>query len=164
MGSEISTDPSSDRSVNLLKMELDIVEDVPAELEEFILLVRLRRFKEARELYKQNLKPHEGFFPVLAEFADMLLEECCYTELSQLLSDLPSKAMFSKDECLLLALMKALSIAYIEQKQNGMKEKPGRKQNLEVALNLAQGWHNEWQQKTMYSLGKVEVRRLVIFS
>ncbi|KAN0067441.1 hypothetical protein V8E54_014531 [Elaphomyces granulatus] len=48
-----------DEDIELLNVEFDVVEDIPAE------------------------KPHEGFLPVVAELADMLLDQGCYIELSQ---------------------------------------------------------------------------------
>ncbi|KAH7169513.1 hypothetical protein DER46DRAFT_462481, partial [Fusarium sp. MPI-SDFR-AT-0072] len=66
----------------------DIVEDIPAELEDFIFLSRLGILEEAKGLFEQNLRPYISFFPVLAEYADMLLEEGLYADLSQLLTSL----------------------------------------------------------------------------
>ncbi|RYP05470.1 hypothetical protein DL765_009834 [Monosporascus sp. GIB2] len=153
---DVSENVNSDGDIGLLDMEFDIEEDIQAELEDFIFLSRLGLFREARELFKQNLEPHLGFFPVLAEFADMLLEEGAYAELSQLLMN-PTKTGFSESECQLLALMKALSEAYIEQKLSETKEQQDdAKPKLGVALDLAQNWHNG-RRKATHSFSEVEV-------
>jgi hypothetical protein len=144
-----------DEDIELLNTEFDIVEDIPAELEDFIFLARLGCFEEAREMFQQILRPHEGFFPVVAEFADMLLEEGRYVELSQLLTNPSYKTKFSEDEYQLLTLMKALSEAHVEQESN---KADGVKSKLEVALDLAQNWHDGLR-SIVHSFGGVEVGR-----
>jgi tetratricopeptide (TPR) repeat protein len=152
---------SSDGDIELLDMEFDIVEDIPAELEDFIFLARLGLFEEAHELFEQVLKPHDRYFPVLAEFADMLLEEGRYAELSRLLTNPSAKAEFSEDECQLLDLMKALSEAHIEQLPNQAKEQlDDAKPKLKFALNLAQNWHKGWL-KASHSFSGLEVRSVI---
>lgn len=153
----ISVNVNCNEDIELLNTKFDIVEDIPAELEDFIFLARLGCFEEARELFEEILRPHEGFFPVVAEFADMLLEEGCYDELSQLLTNPSYKTKFSEDECQLLALMRALSEAYIEQRSNKADDV---KPKLEVALDLAQNWHDGLR-STTHSFGgdPVEVGR-----
>jgi hypothetical protein len=147
-------------NIPLLEMDLDIVEDIPAELEDFIFLSRLGLFEDAHELFEQNLKPYLGFFPVLAEYADMLLEEGFYVELSKLLMNVST---FSGDEYQLLVLMRALSEAYIEGTSNKAKEQiDGTKPKLEVALELAQKWHDGCLKDT-HSFSEVEVRGYLMF-
>jgi hypothetical protein len=99
MATEIPQQPNNTEglaSVNnkeeipILDMKLDIIEDIPAELEDFIFLLRLSIFKEAKGLFKQNLKPYISFFPILAEYTDMLQEEGLYNDLTQLLTSLDS--------------------------------------------------------------------------
>lgn len=154
---------SSDGDIDLLNMEFDIVEDIPAELEDFIFLSRLGLFQDARELFVQYLEPHIGFFPVLAEFADMLLEDGRYAELCQLLTDSYSENKFSEEERQLLGLMKALSEAYIEQNTNEEKEQSGdTKPKLKVALDRAQNWHRGWWNITQEFSG-VEVGSFLIY-
>jgi hypothetical protein len=158
------TNVNSEGNIPLLEMDFDIVEDIPAELEDFIFLSRLGLIKEAHELFEQNLKPYLGFFPVLAEFADMLLEEGVYAELSQLLMNPSTPTGFSEDEYQLLALMRALSEAYIEGRSNEAKgQLEGTKSKLEVALDLAQKWHDGWLKAT-HSFSEVEVGGFFIFS
>ncbi|GKZ52121.1 hypothetical protein AbraIFM66951_000805 [Aspergillus brasiliensis] len=41
-----------------MNVELDIFEDIPEELEDFIFLSRLGLFKEAHEAFKQNLQQY----------------------------------------------------------------------------------------------------------
>ncbi len=154
------TENASEEYIRFLDMKFDMVEDIPAELEDFIFLSRFGLFQEAHELFDQNLRPYVGFFPVLAEYADMLLEERCYAELSQLLANPPPKTKFSEDECQLLILMKALSDAYIEPKSNQAKEQPDNaKPKLDVALDLARNWHNGRRQNAPHSPNGLEVRR-----
>lgn len=95
--SNLKVEPDAD--IKLLNMKFDIVEDIPAELESFIFLVRLGRFEEAYQLFDQLLVQHMGSFPVLGEYADMLLEEGRYADLRQLLANRSFGSIFATDEC-----------------------------------------------------------------
>ncbi|UZP43468.1 hypothetical protein NXS19_011280 [Fusarium pseudograminearum] len=134
---------NNEEEIPILDMRLDIVEDIPAELEDFIFLSRLGIFEEAKGLFEQNMKPYISFFPVLAEYADMLLEEGLYDDLTQLLTSLDS-THYSESERNLLDLIKALSKAYSEQSLiQAQGEQVDERPMIEAALNLAKDWHKE---------------------
>lgn len=150
--------------LKLLDEEFDIVEDIPAELEDFVFMSRLGLYQEARNLYEQNLQSHLEFFPVLAEYADMLLEEGAYSELSERLNSSLTNAVISGEECQLLSLMEALSEAHKEQMPNPPSERlEDAKPKLEAALSLAQKWHNE-RQKSSNDFGEAEVGLVFILA
>lgn len=126
-------------------MEFDIIEDIPEELEDFIFLSRLGLYEEAQGLFEQNLERHLDFFPIVAEYSDMLLEKGSYELLSSFLTKLPANTIFSEDQNQLLKLIKALSDAHIEQKPklSGMKRPlDGADGYMKAALKLAQDWHD----------------------
>ncbi|BAE61460.1 unnamed protein product [Aspergillus oryzae RIB40] len=75
------------------------------------LLNRLGRFKEGIILFNERLAPHLDFFPVVAEYADLLLEQANFRSLGELISQvLGSHAKdFEKDQVLLLKLLGSLA-------------------------------------------------------
>lgn len=60
-----------------VKLELDceVVEDVEAELEDFVHLNHTSQFEAAHELFDDCLSKHDSWYPVAAEYADCLLRE-----------------------------------------------------------------------------------------
>jgi hypothetical protein len=150
--------------VPILDMTLDIVEDIPAELEDFIFLSRLAIFEEAKGLFEQNLRPYISFFPVLAEYTDMLLEEGLYADLTQLLTSV-DLSRYSEDERNLLDLINALSKAYSEQSLiNAQGEQVDERPMMEAALNQAKHWYNSlWNSPLDVSGLKVRLISLLSF-
>ena len=67
--------PGKDLNV---QFELEIEEDFFEELESFTRLKKLGRFQEASSLFEEALVKHCNFFPVLVEYADLLLEQGRY--------------------------------------------------------------------------------------
>ncbi|KAF2221590.1 hypothetical protein BDZ85DRAFT_301833 [Elsinoe ampelina] len=65
----------------MLDIDTVLVEDIPAELDEFASLYRYGRFKEARRYFEDVLEDHVQFFPVAAEYADCLSEQEDYKTL-----------------------------------------------------------------------------------
>ena len=71
----MSSIDSAAEDIGILEMDLDLEEDVAAELEEFVLLGRLGLKDEAWNLADTVLRRHLHFFPVFAEIAGL----CCET-------------------------------------------------------------------------------------
>jgi hypothetical protein len=149
--------------VPILDMTLDIVEDIPAELEDFIFLSRLAIFEEAKGLFEQNLRPYISFFPVLAEYTDMLLEEGLYADLTQILTSV-NLSRYSEGERNLLDLINALSKAYSEQSLiSAQGEQVDERPMMEAALNQAKHWYNSlWNSRL--DVSGLKVRLLSLFS
>jgi hypothetical protein len=150
--------------VPILDMMLDIVEDIPAELEDFIFLSRLAIFEEAKGLFEQNLRPYISFFPVLAEYTDMLLDEGLYADLTQLLTSV-DLTRYSEGERNLLDLINALSKAYSEESLiNSQGEQVDQRPMMEAALNQAKHWHDSlWNSPLDVSGLKVRLLSLLSF-
>ena len=127
--SRISGDRVGD---NVITMEFDIEEDIPAELEEFVLHSRLGLFQTGLQIFNQTLERHSNLFPIVAEFADFLLEQQHYQRLSDFLSPLLANGRFQEDEEQLLLLLKALSDLHISG-------------SLSKALSDARHWHTNMQ-------------------
>ncbi|KAF7621555.1 hypothetical protein AFLA_011852 [Aspergillus flavus NRRL3357] len=85
--------------------------DVAPHLEQLSRLNRLGRFKEGITLFNERLARHLDFFPVVAEYADLLLEQANFRSLGELISQvLGSHAKdFEKDQVLLLKLLGSLA-------------------------------------------------------
>jgi hypothetical protein len=92
--------------------EVDVQEDIPAELEAFIRLNRLGRFGEAKAFFEDALRPYVNLFPVFVEYADLLLEQGDFRGLSEFLDSIPNE-LFSAEETELISLLKALSDIYL---------------------------------------------------
>jgi hypothetical protein len=154
---------SKDGDIELLNRDFDVVEDIPTALEDFIFLSRLGVLEEAHQLFEDKLKPYWKLFPVLVEFADMLLEEHRYQELYNLLQDLSIETDFSGNERQLLTLMKALSEVYIELETNKAKEHlESKRPKLKDALHLAQDWHRG-RVKEPCSFSGLEARSFLLY-
>ena len=74
MTSVVLNQSKSSQDVNL-ELEYEIEEDVEAELEEFVRLNHIGQFKEAHELFDECLRHHADWYPISAEYADLLLRE-----------------------------------------------------------------------------------------
>ncbi|KAK5070398.1 hypothetical protein LTR64_000069 [Lithohypha guttulata] len=68
--------------------ELNLKEDIAAELEDFMLLTRLGIYDEASEFVNQVLWPHLSWFPVAAEGLGFFREQHDYNGLRRVLSEL----------------------------------------------------------------------------
>lgn len=95
-----------------MKLAGDIEEDVTEEIDIFVRLSRLGNFQKGMEWLNGSLLSHAGYFPVLAERADFLLEQGSYKQLGELLDDVDQKLRkrlydFTEDERLLIRLFKA---------------------------------------------------------
>ncbi|KAJ5680282.1 hypothetical protein N7536_011421 [Penicillium majusculum] len=76
-------DQAKDVTVHL---DLDAAVDINPDLECLSRLNRLGHFKEASRLFEERLVIHVDFFPVVAEYADVLLEQGSFGHLHDFLS------------------------------------------------------------------------------
>ncbi|KAL2143115.1 hypothetical protein VTI28DRAFT_329 [Corynascus sepedonium] len=72
----------------LIQLEMELEEDVAAELKHFVRLVRYDMIMFAKFWYQRRLKRHTHMFPILAEYAEMLLQIGEYDELIQVLDSI----------------------------------------------------------------------------
>ncbi|KAL3434555.1 hypothetical protein BDV09DRAFT_195759 [Aspergillus tetrazonus] len=88
-------------------LELGFEEDVEKELHHFVKLSRMGNYSEAQVFFDCTLGKYNKFFPAIAEYADMLLEQGRYGRAAEFLSD--HLAVLSEDsqinEIQLLRLM-----------------------------------------------------------
>lgn len=99
-----------DNSPGVFSLSLDFEEDIEQEIEAFVRFKRLRDYDKAHEIFQRALSRHVGFFPVAAEYADLLLEEGRYKVLSEFL-DIQIEYMetiFEDEELELFRVMRSL--------------------------------------------------------
>lgn len=104
----------SEQGTTDFALEMEVEEDIEQEIETFVRLKRLGQYKKAHEMFQQVLIPHIAFFPVVAEYADLLLEEGKYGALGRFL-DIPIECMetiFEEDELELLRIMRSLALIH----------------------------------------------------
>lgn len=95
-------------------LEMEVEEDLEQEIETFVRLKRLGHYNKAHEMFEQVLISHIAFFPVVAEYADLLLEEGKYGALLRFL-DIQIECMetiFEEDELELLKIMRSLALIH----------------------------------------------------
>lgn len=95
-------------------LQMEIEEDLEQEIENFVRLKRLGQYKKAHEMFEEVLTRHIAFFPVVAEYADLLLEQGRYGVLSKFL-DIQIECMesvFEEDEVELLRIMRSLALIH----------------------------------------------------
>ncbi|GAM88805.1 hypothetical protein ANO11243_068390 [Dothideomycetidae sp. 11243] len=72
----------------IAKLDMQVIEDVPAEIEEFARLATHRKFQEAMDYFREVLFKHRLLFPVAAELAEFLLVERGYLQLETITGEL----------------------------------------------------------------------------
>ncbi|ETN45459.1 uncharacterized protein HMPREF1541_09291 [Cyphellophora europaea CBS 101466] len=92
----------------VFNIELDLEEDVVAELEQFVLFARLGLDDKCHTMFKETLEPYTWCFPVFAEYAEFLVRTMNREALRQLLKNPGTKA-FAADELELLMVLEPLS-------------------------------------------------------
>lgn len=80
-------EPGMGPDIDLLCSDLQIVQDVEEDLEQYTRLVRLGRFGEASKLFRETLHRHLGCFAVLAEHCNALLYQGNYAQAYLVLKD-----------------------------------------------------------------------------
>ncbi|KAF4152761.1 hypothetical protein CNMCM6069_001731 [Aspergillus lentulus] len=92
-------------------LELELEEDIEEEIHHFVKLSRLGDYAEAQKFFDQTLRKHDHLFPVLAEYADMLLEQGRCRHASEILEKyIRSRSeTLDGDEIQLLKIMKSLA-------------------------------------------------------
>lgn len=68
-----------------LSLAMEVEEDVEQEIENFVRFKRRGEYLQAQELFQQTLSSHLTLFPVIAEYADLLLEQGKFQTLSEFL-------------------------------------------------------------------------------
>ena len=80
---ELSTANQSKISADIeLTLEYKIEEDIEAELENFVRLNHTGQFEDAHELFDECLSSHDDWYPIAAEYADCLLRQGKFNQLS----------------------------------------------------------------------------------
>ncbi|KAB8277915.1 hypothetical protein BDV30DRAFT_234325 [Aspergillus minisclerotigenes] len=97
-----------------LPLELELEEDIDKEINYFVQLSRMGHYAEAQRFFDNTIGKHDYMFPVVAEYADMLLEQGSYRRAVEFLNEhIRAKAEFlDPDEMQLLKVMKALAEIY----------------------------------------------------
>lgn len=101
----------SEQGMTEFPLQVEVEEDIEQEIETFVRFKRLGQYAQAHELFQEVLIPNIAFFPVVAEYADLLLEEGRYGTLSKFL-DIQIECMdtvFESDEVELLCIMRSLA-------------------------------------------------------
>lgn len=89
---------------------MEVEEDIEQEIENFVRFKRRGEYSQAQEIFQQTLCRHLSLFPVIAEYADLLLEEGKFQILSEFL-DIQIQYMESileAEEVELLRIMRSL--------------------------------------------------------
>lgn len=89
---------------------MEVEEDIEQEIENFVRFKRRGEYEKAEEVFQQTLAAHLSLFPVLAEYADLLLVQGKYRILSEFL-EIQIQCMeptLEEEELELLHIMKSL--------------------------------------------------------
>ncbi|KAL3459048.1 hypothetical protein BJX64DRAFT_291591 [Aspergillus heterothallicus] len=97
-----------------LPLEFELEEDVEAELQHFVKLSRTGNYAAAHDFFNNTLRHHDHLFPVIVEYADMLLEQGCYGPAAEFLTGKIQSChgLLDPEEIQLLKLMNCLSNIY----------------------------------------------------
>ncbi|GAQ43004.1 uncharacterized protein AtWU_00683 [Aspergillus tubingensis] len=92
-------------------LDLDIALDLEHELGILARLNRLGHFTKGIRLFEERLAPHVDFFPVAAEYADLLLEQGSFGQLRQFIASrlTDTLAKYTEEEVILLKAIRALA-------------------------------------------------------
>ncbi|KAI2829009.1 hypothetical protein CBS147343_4415 [Aspergillus niger] len=95
-------------------LNLDVALDLEHELGYLARLNRLGHFKKGIRYFERRLAPYVDFFPVVAEYADLLLEQGNFGNLHQFISSRLKDHLveYSKEEYILLKILKAFAEIY----------------------------------------------------
>ncbi|KAJ5151211.1 uncharacterized protein N7482_010463 [Penicillium canariense] len=69
----------------LSSLTIEVEEDIEQEIESFVRFKRRGEYEKAEEIFKETLSGHLSLFPVIAEYADLLLVQEKYRILSEFL-------------------------------------------------------------------------------
>jgi hypothetical protein len=98
-------------------LELELEEDVEkTEIHHFVKLARTGDYAAAHDFYDHTIHKHDHFFPVVAEYADMLFEQGSYRRAAEYLERqlTGEKRALEADELQLLELMESLANIYCD--------------------------------------------------
>ncbi|GKZ38162.1 hypothetical protein AbraIFM66950_010157 [Aspergillus brasiliensis] len=95
-------------------LNLDVALDVEDDLGHLAHLNRLGHFRKGIRYFEERLAPHVDFFPVVAEYADLLLEQGNFGGLHQFISSRLTDPLveYSNEEYILLKTIKAFAEIY----------------------------------------------------
>ncbi|GKZ25860.1 hypothetical protein AbraIFM66951_006238 [Aspergillus brasiliensis] len=95
-------------------LNLDVALDLEDDLGHLAHLNRLGHFRKGIRYFEERLAPHVDFFPVVAEYADLLLEQGNFGGLHQFISSrlIDPLVEYSNEEYVLLKAMKAFAEIY----------------------------------------------------
>lgn len=114
MTGDTSEIPSQEAAPFSFTMEVE--EDIEQEIETFVRFKRRGEYEKAEEMFQQTLSEHLSLFPVIAEYADLLLVQGQYRILSEFL-DIQIQYMepvLEEEELELLRIMKSLVHIYTQ--------------------------------------------------
>lgn len=95
-------------------LSMEVEEDIEEEIETFVRFKRRGEYEQAHRVFQQCLSKHLSFFPVVAEYADLLWEQGKYQVLSGFL-DIQLQYMetaFEEEEIELLRIMRCLVLIH----------------------------------------------------
>lgn len=108
---------SSTNETELLTCDMKWKQDLPGDLGTFARFTRAGHFSRAERFYQEVLKDHRRFFPVAAEYGDMLIEQGAFGKAedfleltlreNSLLGD--EKPRYAQDEVLVLTLLRCIA-------------------------------------------------------
>lgn len=92
-------------------LNLNVALDLEPDLETLARLNRLGHFRQGIRLFEERLASHVDFFPVVAEYADLLLEQGNFKHLYQFISTrlMDPHVRYLDEEVLLLETLKAFA-------------------------------------------------------
>jgi hypothetical protein len=93
----------------LLSYDMEWTQDLPGDLDTFARLTRAGHFSRAESFYQEVLKEHERFFPVAAEYGDMLIEQGAFGKAEDFL-----ELILGKNSLILLGDPKLHDMIYTE--------------------------------------------------
>ncbi|CAF9932869.1 MAG: hypothetical protein HETSPECPRED_008467 [Heterodermia speciosa] len=109
--------PSPVEDCTKLTVDFEIVEDVEAELSEFVRLSCLGHFEEAERVFQECLCFHEDLFPVAAEYGDFLLRQEKFEKLLSFTNEKPTFA--EPKETAIFELMGVVARLHLQHLQRG---------------------------------------------
>lgn len=77
----------SSNEATRIRLDLPLEENLEKEIEHFTRLSRLGEYGEAQAYFDCTLRDHVDFFPVFAEYADMLVQQGAFKTLEGFLAD-----------------------------------------------------------------------------
>ena len=103
-----SESPTDDLQIQLLSNEMQWTQDLPGDLDTFARLTRAGHFARAESFYQEVLRVHAQFFPVAAEYCDMLIEQGAFARAEEFLAN-NEQSGYDEEETLVMALLHGIA-------------------------------------------------------